>query len=233
MTPHSASKVSEYEIYLRVPELLALQKPEVQRAHHDELLFQVVHQAAELWMKLAEAELRRACVALDADDLTSVLAPLDRVIGIEKLLVEHLGIVETMTPHSYLAVRRVLGQGSGQESPGFNALLRLAPAFDVALRGMLERRGISALDAHREPTRDPLLLQVLERALDFDELFQVWRFHHIQLVKRIIGAGTPSLKGKPLELLDRSMRTSFLPWLWEVRETMFADFTAGESLKQP
>jgi len=47
---------SEYEKYLRVPELLALQKPGEIRAHHDELLFQIVHQVEELWMKLALEE---------------------------------------------------------------------------------------------------------------------------------------------------------------------------------
>ncbi|HZO49893.1 MAG TPA: hypothetical protein VFB26_07085 [Gaiellaceae bacterium] len=47
------SAASDYERYLLTDELLALQKPEQERAHHDELLFQVVHQSSELWLKLA------------------------------------------------------------------------------------------------------------------------------------------------------------------------------------
>jgi tryptophan 2,3-dioxygenase len=43
---------SDYERYLRTDDLLALQKPPEERVHHDELLFQTVHQASELWLKL-------------------------------------------------------------------------------------------------------------------------------------------------------------------------------------
>ena len=49
---------TDYELYLRVPELLRLQKPPSERACPDELLFQVVHQAAELWMKLVDHEMQ-------------------------------------------------------------------------------------------------------------------------------------------------------------------------------
>jgi len=128
-------------------------------------------------------------------------------------------------------VRRGLGQGSGQESPGFNGLLRKAPDLGKALHGVFERHKTTPLAVHRAPDEHPLLLQLAEVVLDFDERFMQFRYEHVQLVKRIIGAGTPSLKGKPTELLERSMRQPFYPELWELRETMFADFVKGASLK--
>lgn len=225
-------KASEYEIYLNVPTLLTLQKEESNRIHHDELLFQVIHQVEELWMKLVMNEIGAAIRYLDANDIGNALGLLRRVTELERLMIAQLRIIETMSPHSYLAVRKVLGQGSGQESPGFNAMLRAAPDLGAAMTRTLERAGTTALDVHRDPTRHPLLFQLTECLLDFDELFQTFRYHHIQLVKRIIGAGTPSLKGKPTELLERSMRAPFYPELWEVRETMFADFVRGENLKK-
>lgn len=228
----SESKVSEYEIYLNVPTLLGLQKDPAARAHHDELLFQVVHQVEELWMKLAMDELAAAIRYLDADDIGNALFNLRRVTELERMMIAQMRIIETMSPHSYLAVRKVLGQGSGQESPGFNGMLRVAPELGAAMARTLARANTTALAVHQDPTKQPLLFQLTECVLDFDELFQTFRYQHILLVKRIIGAGTPSLKGKPTELLERSMRTAFYPELWEVRETMFADFVRGVSLKK-
>jgi tryptophan 2,3-dioxygenase len=223
--------ISEYEIYLSVPTLLSLQKPASRRTHHDELLFQVVHQVEELWMKLLLEELDLAVARMDEGLVVAACAPMRRVVEIERLMGAQFRIIETMTPHSYLSVRKGLGQGSGQESPGFNGILRNAPRAWTAFESLLSRRGTTALDVHRDPSLAPDLLDLAELLLDFDEQFQAFRSMHVMLVKRIIGAGTPSLKGKPTELMERSMRTQLFPALWEVRETMFADFVRGESLK--
>ena len=60
-TPVLAGRgASDYERYLRTDELLALQKPAEEQVHHDELLFQTVHQASELWLKLAGTEVDEA-----------------------------------------------------------------------------------------------------------------------------------------------------------------------------
>ena len=67
-----------------------------------------------------------------------------------------------------------------------------------------------------------------EALLEIDEGFQSFRYHHWILVKRILGEGTPSLKGKPTELLERSMKLPFFPKLWQAREALFADFVPGE-----
>ena len=61
--------LTDYEKYIRTEELLALQKQPDELSTHDELQFQVVHQAAELWMKLMEFELRRVAALLAEDRL--------------------------------------------------------------------------------------------------------------------------------------------------------------------
>src|SRR5438132_13064360 len=57
---------SDYERYLRTGDLLSLQKPPEERVHHDELLFQTVHQSSQLWLKLACTEVDEAAAAIEA-----------------------------------------------------------------------------------------------------------------------------------------------------------------------
>ena len=61
----------------------------------------------------------------------------------------------------------------------------------------------------------------LKRALaEFDELFQKFRYEHMQLIHRTIGFGSKSLKGRPVEILEEGMRHKFFPELWVVRGEM-------------
>src|SRR2546430_6331913 len=69
---------SDYERYLRTDELLALQKRPEERSHHDELLFQTVHQSSELWLKLAAEEIRTPTEHLDRDELSAAIRLLRR-----------------------------------------------------------------------------------------------------------------------------------------------------------
>jgi tryptophan 2,3-dioxygenase len=219
--------LSEYEKYLRVPELLSLQKPGEARAHHDELLFQVVHQVEELWMKLALEEVTLAKKRLDDDRFPEARYSFARIFKIIELMTQQFRLIETMLPHSYFVVRAALGNGSGQESPGFNGMLREVPTLWPHFARTLERAKVTLLEIHKDPTRHPALLEVAEALLDIDEGFQTFRYHHLNLVKRIIGQGTPSLKGKPTELLERSMMTQLFPALWQVREEIFKHFVPG------
>jgi tryptophan 2,3-dioxygenase len=57
---------------------------------------------------------------------------------------------------------------------------------------------------------------------------QRFKREHIMVVRRIIGIGTASLRGNPMELLERSAQLTYFPSLWAVRDGMFADFKAGE-----
>ena len=217
---------TDYEKYIRTGELLALQKPAADLSTHDEMQFQIVHQVAELWMKLVEHELAEVTALFGRDLVAEAIHLLGRVHRVQRLLLVQLDLLDTMAPKDYMTIRTVLGHGSGQESPGFRALVRI-PSEIVwpAFAGLLERAAVSLRDIYEHHDRHPLLYQVAEALLDFDQLLQTWRQRHLMLVYRIIGAGTPSLKGKPSELLERGMKQRFFPALWDVRDDVFADWT--------
>jgi tryptophan 2,3-dioxygenase len=220
--------LTEYERYLRVPELLSLQKPEAARTHVDELLFQTVHQIEELWMKAADDEIARACQALDRDDLEAARMGLHRVYLVERLMGDQMRLLETMAPLAYFAIRKGLGHGSGLESPGFNRLLRTSRKVIEAFDRACGRHAVTPEILVRDPSRHRPLWSIAETMIDIDEAFQNFRYRHLVLVKRIIGAGTPSLKGNPIELLENNAKKQFFPTLWQAREALFTDFVPGE-----
>jgi tryptophan 2,3-dioxygenase len=108
-----------YNKYLRVPELINLQDCLSDPAHHDELLFITVHQAYELWFKQILHELDAAIRLMEDDLLPSATRALRRVVDIEKLLVNQIHILESMTPISFLAFRDELNPASGFQSMQF------------------------------------------------------------------------------------------------------------------
>jgi tryptophan 2,3-dioxygenase len=223
----SVAQVTEYERYLRVPELLALQKPEGARTHADELLFQSVHQVEELWMNVAIDEIARAVAALGEDHLAEARARLHRVYLLESLMTQQLELLETMAAVAYFHIRAGLGHGSGLESPGFNRIIRDAKGLEAAFQAACAKRGRSPIDLLRDPARDRPLFDVAEAMIDVDSAFQAFRYRHYALVKRIIGGGTPSLKGNMIELLERNFKKEFFPELWAAREELFKDFVPG------
>ena len=111
-----------YNKYLRVPDLINLQDCLSSPAHHDELLFITVHQAYELWFKQILHELDAAIVLLEEDRVPSATRALKRVIEIEKLLLNQIHILETMTPISFLAFRDELNPASGFQSMQFREI---------------------------------------------------------------------------------------------------------------
>ncbi len=222
----SSMAATDYEKYIRTDELLALQKPAEELSCHDELQFQIVHQVAELWMKLCAHEVHQTAALLAADAPGRATAALHRIARIQTLLLHQLDLLDTMSPHAYMTVRAGLGRGSGQESPGFRTMLRLpgevlGPAFEA----FLTRRGTRLRDIYEQPEEHHELYSLCEGLVDYDQLLQTWRQRHLMLVYRIIGAGTPSLKGKPSDLLAQGMKTRFFPRLWAVRDELFADWS--------
>jgi tryptophan 2,3-dioxygenase len=224
--PYSFGK-TEYERYLRVPELLELQKPPDARTHPDELLFQTVHQVEELWMKVIVHDLGEAVVQLDQDAVAPAHAAIDRAVRLEEMAESQLRLFETMLPSSYLVIRAGLGQGSGLDSPGFNRINEVAPrVYDASARS-LERQGVDLLSIYQDPASRPDLLAVAEAMVSFDAHMQRFKREHIMVVCRIIGIGTASLRGNPIEMLERSAKLTYFPMLWAVRDRMFIDFKAG------
>src|SRR5437870_8325920 len=111
-----------YNKYLRVPELIDLQTCLSSPAHHDELLFITVHQAYELWFKQILHELDAAIALLEEDRLPAATRALKRVVEIEKLLLNQIHLLETMTPISFLAFRDELNPASGFQSMQFREI---------------------------------------------------------------------------------------------------------------
>ena len=112
---------TEYATYLLIDDLLALQKPLTPEAH-DELLFIVVHQAYELWFKLILHELTSARDTLE-DGRPHAAAPrLRRVVAVEQLLLEQLGVLETMGPEGFLEFRDPLAPAFGFQSRQFREI---------------------------------------------------------------------------------------------------------------
>lgn len=218
--------LTDYEKYIRTEELLALQKAPGDLTTPDEMQFQLVHQVAELWMKLIDFELQRVAALLDEDRLAMAIRQLVRVGLVQKLLVDQMDLLDTMSPKDYMTIRTGLGSGSGQESPGFKTLVRL-PGELVwpAAQRLLDRRGVSLRDIYEHQDDHAELYRLCERLVDYDQSLQLWRYRHLLTVYRAIGSGTPSLKGKASELLAEGLKQRFFPKLWEVRDEVFADWT--------
>jgi len=218
--------LTDYEKYIRTEGLLALQKQPDELSCHDEMQFQIVHQVAELWMKLIEFEVRHMAELLAEDRLALATSTLRRIGRVQRLAMVQLDLLDTMSPKAYMTVRAGLGNGSGQESPGFRTLLRLPgdvmwPAFEA----VLDRHGVTLRQIYENPEEQHELFALAEGLVDYDQLLQGWRHRHLMLVYRIIGVGTPSLKGKPSDLLAHGMKQRFFPRLWTVRDELFADWT--------
>ncbi len=105
-----------YGGYLRLDTLLSAQQPLSDPPHHDEMLFIIQHQVAELWLKLVIHELRAAIERIRHDDLDNALKILARVKKVQQQLFEQWSVLETLTPAEYLQFRDVLGPSSGFQS---------------------------------------------------------------------------------------------------------------------
>src|SRR5581483_7967874 len=217
--------LTDYEKYIRTEELLALQKPADKLSCHDELQFQIVHQAAELWMKLIDHEIAFAGGELREDRIPRAMRALDRVRRIQTVLELQLSLLDTMAPKDYMTIRNALGRGSGQESPGFKRMLQLADELWPSVEALLARRKLTLRQIYEQPDAQGELFNLCEALIDFDQHLQGWRQRHLVLVYRQIGAGTPSLKGKASELLAEGMKHRFFPKLWDVRDELFAEWT--------
>lgn len=217
--------LTDYEKYIRTEELLALQKSGDTLSCHDELQFQIVHQVAELWMKLIAHEITFAAHGLREGAVSRAMRCLGRVRGIQILLLDQLSLLDTMAPKDYMTIRNALGRGSGQESPGFKRMLQLPDEIWPSFEALLQRRGVTLRQIYEDPDQQPELFNVAEALVDYDQNLQGWRMRHLLMVYRQIGVGTPSLKGKPSDLLAEGMKHRFFPQLWHVRDELFSEWT--------
>ncbi len=131
-----------YAEYLHLDELLGAQRPkseEVGRDAHDEMLFIITHQAYELWFKQVRWELDSVIDTFDDDhvddrDVSVAVHRLERIVAIQKVLVQQLDVLETMTPLDFMDFRDLLVPASGFQSVQFRLIEnRLGLATDRRL----------------------------------------------------------------------------------------------------
>ena len=261
------STAMSYGAYLDLDTLLSAQHPRSEPPQHDELLFIIQHQVAELWLKLLLHELHSARSLLAVDELAPALKRLARVKHVQKQLVEQWDVLATLTPSEYAQIRPFLATSSGFQSHQYRAvefvlgnknaemvrvfdhdppvrddlqrLLGEPTLYDEFLRH-LARRGYpvpSAVlerdvrrpyrlvpelvdvfaDVYADPARHWGVYETCEELVDIEDLFQQWRFRHLQVVTRTIGhkSGTGGSSG--VDFLRRALDLTFFPELYEVR----------------
>lgn len=218
----------DYELYLNTKTLLSCQKDFEDFCNADELQFQIVHQVEEMWMKLIGYTLLDIDDYIQKEETNRVITLFRRVHIALRLMIEQLALLETMSPKEYQEIRLRLGNGSGQESPGFRTLLRMhTPLWQSFKTSYIDKHGLTIEKIYNSEYSHSDAYVVAEAFAEFDELFQRFRAVHMQLIMRTIGLGAKSLKGRSVDLLNEGMRVRFFPELWEIRSQM-TDHWGGE-----
>jgi tryptophan 2,3-dioxygenase len=158
-----------YETYLQLDRLLALQQPLSKTAEHDEMLFIIQHQVAELWFKLILHEIDAAIACLQSDQLARSIKVLNRVKQVQHQLISQWSVLATLTPTEYSAFRETLGSASGFQSPQYRLL-----EFKL---GNKDRAALSRFGHHLEYYRQ--LKHALENPSLYDEFLRyLYRVGH-------------------------------------------------------
>ena len=153
-----------YGGYLQLATLLSAQKPLSDPPCHDEMLFIVQHQVAELWMKLMIHELRAAIACLRADEVDSALKILARVKQVQQQLFAQWGVLETLTPSEYLEFRPVLGPSSGFQSQQYRTIEFLLGNKNAAMLKVFDH----------DPVAQAELRATLEAPSLYDEVLRLF-----------------------------------------------------------
>lgn len=223
----------DYEIYLKTKQLLACQKEPEELCNPDELQFMIVHQIEELWMKLMATTLLDIDDEMRAKRTLKALTLFRRVHICQEMMSQQLALLETMSPKDYQEIRLLLGNGSGQESPGFRVLLKMPEDLWATYTEVYLEGGARSLEQvyDSEYAHDEAYMMA-EALAEFDEQFQKFRNAHMQLIYRSIGVAANSLKGRPVEILNAGLRHKFFPELWQVRAEMTDRWGASYGVKR-
>jgi tryptophan 2,3-dioxygenase len=144
-----------YAQYLNLDKLLDAQRP--LSYQHDEMLFIVIHQVSELWMKLCLHELTAVVDCVRRDDLGPTFKMLARVSTIQQQLLQAWDVLATITPYDYSAFRNTLGRSSGFQSAQYRML-----------EFLIGNKSADLIEVFRA---DPPAYELLERALRAPSLY--------------------------------------------------------------
>ena len=119
-----------------------------------------------------------------------------------------------------------LGHGSGLDSPGFLALLHIAPRLGEAFFEQVKKAGLTLEELYRRHQEFFELHEIAEELLDYDEQIQLFRYAHLKLAQRIIGGGVVGTMGTPVEVLKQRMEFPLYRALWDVRNEITSHVNA-------
>tara|TARA_B100001029_G_C15049501_1_gene449639 strand:- start:973 stop:2061 length:1089 start_codon:yes stop_codon:yes gene_type:complete len=183
-----AKKIS-YNSYLKLEQLLDSQSPkslDSDQEVHDEMLFIIVHQTYELWFKQILHELDSVLIMFKDDyfqekNLGTVVSRFDRIIEIQKILVNQITILETMTPMDFLEFRDLLTPSSGFQSTQFRLIEnKLGMHIDSRVKYGKQRYNtfLDNKDSKQvlKSEEDSSLFQLLEKWLERTPFLQMDKF---------------------------------------------------------
>jgi len=237
-----------YGSYLALDQLLSLQHPRSVPEHSDELLFIVVHQASELWFKEILHELDALIDVLSRGEAEFALFRMGRINALMRIVSAQLSALETLPPQHFAEFRRYLGSSSGSQSIQFRAIEAASglrephfmhvlaehgeipplvqralgrPTLQELFLALLRTRGVE-LEALYVGERPTTLFFLAEALLEYEQQFGLWRFHHVQLVERVLGPLTGGTGGTlGAKYLSRTIDQKFFPALWAVRAKFY------------
>ena len=205
-----------YGTYLQIDRLLDCQTP--LSGVHDEMLFIVVHQAFELWFKLILHDLDSVLEMLghdyvDESSVGTAVARLQRIVEIQRVIIEHFTVLETMTPLDFLEFRDFLVPASGSQSVQFRLIenkLGLLHDRRVRFHNSDYWRNLSDVDRARveDSEHQPTLFDVIDRwlartpFLNFGN-FQFWRSYRDAVEAMLENDRLIILKSPALDQADR------------------------------
>ncbi|MEU9358824.1 tryptophan 2,3-dioxygenase family protein [Streptomyces sp. NPDC048301] len=207
---------NDYTRYMRTDALLSLQRLPEESVHRDELLFQIVHQSTELWLKLACTEVTEATARIEAGDLDTAARLLARAALGAQLVTQQLEMMRHLSPWDFQTIRTVLGHGSGADSPGWRSVRACNRLIGAAFLKLVADRGVDLAELYRSGV-DTSEFRLAEAMIEWDERISIWRVQHFKMTTRIIGHQVVGTQGTPVDVLAKLISHKHFPELWQVR----------------
>ncbi|MBT8099174.1 MAG: tryptophan 2,3-dioxygenase [Gammaproteobacteria bacterium] len=208
------SRDDDYTAYLQLDTLLNAQRPLSDPPHHDEMLFIIQHQVAELWIKLLIHEVGRAIEFLERDRLSQAVKNLARVRHIQSQLYGQWQVLDTLTPSEYAEFRHVFGKASGFQSAQYRIL-----------EFMLGNKNRAAMAVYKQQVEwHERLLAALERASLYEEFLMYLARIGLDVPKRVLERDFSTMRDEDEDVIN------VLRAIYEDRDTYWHEYEMCEAL---